>query len=159
MPVVSPAAAEVARSVGRIMRTTNRLKARMATEGQRGEWTAFHLLTALAEFGPLRLSQLAERSHIDPSTLSRQVAILVDDGLIERQVDPHDGRASTVACSEAGTSFLAKKRSHRDEFIAGVMQDWTEADRSHLAELLERFSASLDERLSCAADTLETEIS
>ena len=39
---------------------------------------------------------LAAAVHSDPSTVSRQVAALVRAGLIERQADPEDGRASVL---------------------------------------------------------------
>ena len=58
------------------------------------------LLKALAMHGPRRSSELAAAVHSDPSTVSRQVAALVRDGLIERQADPEDGRASVLVPTE-----------------------------------------------------------
>ena len=45
----------------------------------------------------------------DPSTVSRQVASLVKAGLVERQADPDDGRASILVPTELGR---AKVREH-----------------------------------------------
>ena len=43
--------------------------------------------------GPICASALAEMVQSDPSTISRQVAALVRDGLLKRRADPIDGRA------------------------------------------------------------------
>ena len=50
--------------------------------------SAIMLLKTLAMHGPRRSSELATAVHSDPSTVSRQVAGLVRDGLVERQADP-----------------------------------------------------------------------
>src|SRR5437868_6066116 len=64
--------------------------------------TAMMLLGTLTSIGPVRSNALAEAVYSDPSTISRQVATLVKDGLIERRADPADGRASLLAVTEKG---------------------------------------------------------
>ena len=54
------------------------------------------LLKTLVHHGPSRSSALAAAIHSDPSTVSRQIAAMVRDGLVERMADPEDGRASVV---------------------------------------------------------------
>src|SRR5262245_11500612 len=64
--------------------------------------SAFILLKNLIHMGPSRSSALAAAVHSDPSTVSRQVAALVRDGLVERRADQDDGRASLLAATPAG---------------------------------------------------------
>ena len=61
--------------------------------------SAIILLKTLVLNGPTRSSALAAAVHSDPSTVSRQVAALVRDGLLERQADQEDGRASLIAAT------------------------------------------------------------
>jgi DNA-binding MarR family transcriptional regulator len=97
------------------------------------------LLKALAMHGPRRSSELAAAVHSDPSTVSRQVAVLVRDGLIERQADPEDGRASVLLPTERGLELLAEQRRRMGLALAQVVRTWDPADVTHFLELLERF--------------------
>jgi DNA-binding MarR family transcriptional regulator len=97
------------------------------------------LLKALAFHGPRRSSELAAAVHSDPSTVSRQVAALVRDGLIERQADPEDGRASVLMPTERGLELLAEQRKRMGLALAQVFRTWDPADVNRFLELLERF--------------------
>src|SRR5664279_3483631 len=80
-----------------LMRSFNRAKARMLAAAQHDvEWSAHMVLRCLANDGPMRSSALADCLQSDPSTISRQVAAMVKDGLLERRADPEDGRASLL---------------------------------------------------------------
>ena len=61
-----------------------------------------HLLVALLRHGPQRISQLGDRVGISQGTASTLAEALVRDGLLERQADPHDGRATQVALTTPG---------------------------------------------------------
>ena len=76
------------------------LAASRSTSGDGVEWAAYGLLFQLVNDGPRRSSALAETACVDPSTVSRQVAQLVKAGLVERQSDPEDGRASLLVATE-----------------------------------------------------------
>jgi DNA-binding MarR family transcriptional regulator len=97
------------------------------------------LLKALAMHGPSRSSGLATAVHSDPSTVSRQVATLVRDGLVERMADPEDGRASVLVPTERGLELLAEQRQRLGLALAQVVRKWEPEDVSHFLELLERF--------------------
>src|SRR5438309_441447 len=99
MTSVSPSAAEapgtvddiaaVADTFVALMRTFIRTRSKVLAAAQHDvEWSAHLLLRALSVGGPMRASALAESVESDPSTVSRQVAALVRDGLVERRADP-----------------------------------------------------------------------
>jgi len=97
------------------------------------------LLKALAHTGPRRSSELAAAVYSDPSTVSRQVAVLVRDGLIERQADPEDGRASVLVPTERGLEMLAEQRRRLAFALARVVKQWEPDDVTQFLGLLERF--------------------
>ena len=57
---------------------------------------------------------LAEAVHADPSTLSRQVSALAEQGLISREPDPADGRATLLAITAAGRTVFAERMALRN---------------------------------------------
>lgn len=101
--------------------------------------SAIVLLKALVHLGPSRSSALAEAVHSDPSTVSRQVATLVKDGLIERRADPGDGRASLLAATSAGMELLQAQRARFAVSLARMVSHWEPADLDRFVELFERF--------------------
>jgi DNA-binding MarR family transcriptional regulator len=84
---------------------------------------------------------LAKAVCTDPSTVSRQVATLVERGLVRREADPHDGRISLLVVTELGHQVVAQTRELRAEHLERVMSDWTHTEREEFADRLERFVA------------------
>ncbi|MFC0116157.1 MarR family winged helix-turn-helix transcriptional regulator [Kibdelosporangium aridum] len=101
--------------------------------------TSMVLLGALKQIGPVRSNALAEAVYSDPSTISRQVAALVKDGLIERRADPADGRASLLAVTDEGRALLDARHRQRSCSLARMLAHWSPDDRERFVELLERF--------------------
>jgi DNA-binding MarR family transcriptional regulator len=108
---------------------------------------SFVLLANLNHLGPSRSSALAEAVFSDPSTVSRQVATLVKEGLVERRADPDDGRASVLAVTEAGTRLLEERRLMRNKAIARMLADWSEGDLTAFIEYFERFVGNYERAL------------
>ena len=69
----------------------------------------FDVLAQLAAAdGELRMTELAARTLISRSGLTRRVARLVDDGLVRRANAADDGRGVTVALTGAGVARLTE---------------------------------------------------
>jgi DNA-binding MarR family transcriptional regulator len=119
------------------------------------------LLVRLAKTGPTRASDLAEQICADPSTVSRQVAGLVKGGLLERQADPHDGRASILVITDAGRARIARLVALRGKVFAPLIADWSLADRTRMLHLLERFGtdlvANIDALKTISADVIRAD--
>jgi DNA-binding MarR family transcriptional regulator len=103
------------------------------------------LLSRLVLDGPRRSRDLAEAVHSDPSTVSRQVGNLVSHGLVRREPDPDDGRASRLAATAEGEALFARMRRARNEHLARLLAGWSVADRERLIELLARFGAGIED--------------
>lgn len=137
--------AEVADNITALLRTFGRARAQLMAAAQHDvEWSAHLLLKCLSAQGPMRASALAECLHSDPSTVSRQVAALVKDGLLERQADPEDGRASILVPTPKAADVLEDHNRIRLEHFARVLDAWSDADLHRFATLLSRFNAAYE---------------
>jgi DNA-binding MarR family transcriptional regulator len=104
---------------------------------------AYLLLNRLDQEGPMGVKALACGMGIDSSTVTRQVAPLVESGLVSRATHPEDGRAVVLQLSERGHARLDEVRESRRALMALVTEDWSEDERDAFCTLLTRFNSSL----------------
>ncbi|HQR80269.1 MAG TPA: MarR family transcriptional regulator [Actinomycetota bacterium] len=102
------------------------------------------VLAAVVRRGPIRLSLIAQDSHIDLSTASRHIDTLVRQGLVAKSADPDDARAILVAATPQGREVLSVLLANRSAAIAPALQEWSAADRDLLITLLIRLADDLD---------------
>lgn len=145
---VGPTADDITRlgdSMSRLLRTFSRAKSQfLANATHEVEWSAHVLMRQLVAEGPMRLGALAGCVQSDPSTVSRQVAAMVKDGLIERRADPHDGRASILVATDKARAVYADHQRARDAHYQRMLADWSERDCRRLATLVSRFTEDFD---------------
>ncbi|WP_369256069.1 MarR family winged helix-turn-helix transcriptional regulator [Geodermatophilus amargosae] len=120
----------------RLMRVVHAVKAQ-ATEGR--DRAALVLMFPLVRVGPLRQGALADLVHADPSTVSRHVAVLIEQGLVRRVADATDGRANLLVVTDAGREALEQLRAEREAHLARVTADWSPEDLRTLTSLFARF--------------------
>jgi DNA-binding MarR family transcriptional regulator len=133
----------------RFMRLIHGLKNQHAAEGGRDR-AAHVLLFPLCRVGPLRQSALADLVHADRSTVSRHVTALVEQGLVRRDADDSDGRASVLVVTDAGRAQLDRLRAEREAYLRDVTTGWTD-------EELRTFTVLFDRLLDGIAATLPTD--
>lgn len=138
-------------AVGRLVRTVHRARHRYESV----DLTAFPLLTALVENGPMRAQALAEVVLSDPSTVSRQLAHLVEQGYVLREPDPRDRRACQLVVTPVGQAALDDHRRRRAEYLAGLTAGWPPGESERLAALLERLTTDLTDVLHPNDDLTE----
>jgi DNA-binding MarR family transcriptional regulator len=136
----------------RFMRLVHALKSQVSTADGRDR-AALVLLYPLVRLGPLRQGALAELVHADPSTVSRHVASLVEQGLVRRVADESDGRASRLVVTEAGHAALDALRREREAHLERVTAGWDPADIATLTTLFGRLLDDLAATLPGSADT------
>jgi DNA-binding MarR family transcriptional regulator len=131
----------LARELVRLSRGTQAMRSHLTARGpHQVEWSTYVLLLHLIKEGPQRSSALADAVHVDPSTVSRQVAQLVKAGLAERHADPGDGRACLLVASAEGERLWATMQERRNRSIGMLIADWPAEDVGRLTELLARFN-------------------
>jgi DNA-binding MarR family transcriptional regulator len=129
------------REIGLLLRRSRAISARLARELHPDlDGAAYGLLALLQDTGPLRASTLVTRLGLDKSTVSRQVANLVDLGLVDRAPDPADGRAQVLTSSAEGSARLSRIREVRRARWESDMADWPQDDVARLGELLARLN-------------------
>jgi DNA-binding MarR family transcriptional regulator len=91
-----------------------------------------------------RMSELAEALRIDPSTATRAVQRLVNDGLAVREPSDDDGRVVLVVPSAEGRRRHRAVAKRRIIAISRLLGAFDADERRQLAELLDRFVDELD---------------
>ncbi len=112
-------------------------------EGESIDRSGYWLLVRMSEDGPLRASELADSVELDVSTVSRQLRNLAESGLITKDPDPQDGRASILALTERGTAVLEAVSEARQQALAEGMTGWTDGERTTLTGGLLRLADGL----------------
>ena len=77
------------------------------------------LLNHLLFSGPLTPGEMARHLRRAPSSISEMLEHLCEDGLLERDRDPKDGRRSLIWLSDAGRQALEESRQVLDLAILG----------------------------------------
>ncbi|MCW2956036.1 MAG: DNA-binding transcriptional repressor MarR [Thermoleophilia bacterium] len=101
-------------------------------------------LSVIDRHDGIRLVRVAEILHVDLSVASRQVSQLEALGLVERESDPADRRASILRASDAGRDRVVELRTAYAESMSGDLAGWGDDDVTAFADLLMRFGASLE---------------
>jgi DNA-binding MarR family transcriptional regulator len=104
----------------------------------------FGVLDAIEEHGPSSVSDLANALGVDQPRASRLAARAVDEGLLVRQADQHDGRRTLLRLTASGRRQVDAAHAARREIFAAAMADWPAADRKTFARLLTAFITALD---------------
>jgi DNA-binding MarR family transcriptional regulator len=64
-------------------------------------------------------------------------------GLVMRQTDPDDKRASRISLTKAGQQQLAKLQKARRERLTEALQGWTKTERQQMGALLQRLAQDI----------------
>lgn len=144
-PAKTAAVSDLADRLGQTMHALQRARHQIMTRGGDGaaDWNTRVVLAKIVMSGPKRVTELADLMSTDASTVSRQVAAMVKDGLLERQSDPADGRASLLVATDRGRAAMERFRAERTRQMATLLEDWTPEDCTTLAQLLDRFTTDL----------------
>jgi DNA-binding MarR family transcriptional regulator len=109
----------------------------------RSDPAAVGVLHELARSGPMRISALATVLALDISTTSRHVSGLEADGMVVRQSDPADRRATLMSLSPAGREYLAVAIAERAAVLRTATAAWSDDEIATLHTLLNRLADDL----------------
>ena len=102
-------------------------------------------LTVVERLGPITLGDLAGFERVRPPTMTRIVARLEDDGLVEREPDESDGRVTRLRLSSTGRKLIAKNRTRKDAYLADRLRRLSPRERSRLQAGIRVIQRLLDE--------------
>jgi DNA-binding MarR family transcriptional regulator len=103
----------------------------------RASYLAARTLEATA---PISLKDLAARLGVDASTMTRQIAVMENIGLIHRSADPDDGRVSLIELSPAGRRKMRTVQRARRERLHDLFAGWTKREQLEFGQLIGRFN-------------------
>jgi DNA-binding MarR family transcriptional regulator len=98
----------------------------------------FPLLVGIERFGPIGVVALAEGAGRDHTTVSRQVAKLVELGLVEKRPGA-DARVHEAVITRKGRQMTDALTAARQKLAAPVLAKWSKKDFATLVRLLRRF--------------------
>lgn len=134
---------QVADALGQILRKSSRSRLYgdlTADLGADVDEATYPVLSGLGRFGPLSAAGLGAELGLDRSVVSRHATRLEAGGLLAREPDPHDARASLLVLTDRGGQVVTELRrrlaSHLDEYLGG----WPADEAQAFARALERFA-------------------
>ncbi|MGW7002357.1 MarR family winged helix-turn-helix transcriptional regulator [Streptomyces sp. NPDC054933] len=134
---------DIADALGLLLRrsTRARLYAHL-TEGlgEAVDELTYPVLSGLARTGPLSAADLGREVGLDRTTVTRRADRLETAGLVQRQQDPADGRATLLTLTHQGHDSVAATRQRLATAIEDSLASWPEADTQAFARWLRRFA-------------------
>jgi DNA-binding MarR family transcriptional regulator len=97
-------------------------------------------LSSIDRAGAMTIGELGAAEQVQPPTMTRIVAALVDAGLVAREPDLADRRVAWVRVTPEGAKLLQRSRKRKDEYLAKQLRH---LDPGELA-ILDEAAAILD---------------
>ena len=117
------------------------IRAEMATLGL--TTPKMRALAVLSVMDGLLISQLAVHAIVEQSTLSRALDALQADGLIRRDTDATDSRATRVSITAAGRAAFAQLWPHMAASYADMFRGISDDERRALVATLQKLHANI----------------
>ncbi|MEU9078333.1 MarR family winged helix-turn-helix transcriptional regulator [Kitasatospora sp. NPDC004745] len=146
---------EIADALGLLLRRSSRagLYAHLTDGlGESVDELTYPVLSGLARTGPCSAADLGREVGLDRTTVTRRADRLERGGLLRRESDPADGRATLLALTDRGREAVQVARRRLAARIDDSLASWPQADARAFAHWLQRF---VDEGPFTAADTPE----
>ncbi len=103
------------------------------------------LLCTLWEGEGLTHSELANRLHVSPATITKALERMERTGFLERRADPEDQRISRVYLTKAGREIQESVEEVWTEMEHVTLRGFDEAERKTLERLLQRICENLEQ--------------
>ncbi|GHF78187.1 hypothetical protein GCM10018790_65190 [Kitasatospora xanthocidica] len=138
----NPTGHDIADALGLLLRRSTR--ARVYTRlteglGEAVDELTYPVLSGLARTGPYSAADLGREIGLDRTTVTRRADRLEQAGLLRRQPDPADGRATLLALTDDGRTAVEATRQRLATGIEESLATWPQADAQAFARLLRRF--------------------
>ena len=101
----------IERELARLVRALEAVRQPPRPDGGPAMDRATYLLLDRLAAQPQSVGGLASGLHLDPSTVTRQVAVLLDGRLARRAQDPEGGRAAVIELTAEGKRRLGAERA------------------------------------------------
>jgi len=99
---------------------------------------AIQVLLQLHDGESRSVAELARLARMDAAAVSRQIRILEDEGLIERQSSAHNGRVVLISPTDKGLEVAERLWTLNRSHLADALASWTDEERQTLGTLMVR---------------------
>lgn len=134
MPILSRTslATDLRIAVNRLSRTLRNQKAdTTVTDAQ------FSALARLHRDGAVTLAELSRQDGVTPPSMTKTVAVLMERGLVSKQLHDVDRRKVLIRTTEEGAAFVEETRRRRDGWLTPRLAALTPDERDVLARATE----------------------
>lgn len=129
--------------LSRRLRTLRPVPTEGAGEASPLSLTQFAALAALERHRSMTPRELADHEKVQPPSMTRVIAYLEGQGLVERSPHPTDGRQVVLSVTTAGRDLLAGERRRKEAWLSQRLSELTAEERAILrkaAPILDKLS-------------------
>ena len=107
-----------------LLQATGQLLRRLRTEasGDNLTWSQTVVLGQLAKRGPTTTADLARGEAVKPQSMSATLAALEEQGLVERQTHPSDGRQVLFVLTKSGVAIREARSRLKRRWLSGAIE-------------------------------------
>ena len=135
MPTTTAPALDTAELASRLRLGVTRLARRLRQQAEPGLTpTLLVALSSIERTGPLTIGELCAVEQVQPPTMTRIVAGLVEAGLVTREADPADRRVAWVRATPEGVKLLHRARKRKDAYLESRLRGLTPRELATLDE-------------------------
>jgi len=115
VPAIAPSDTVLA---SRLRLAVTRLARKLRKEAEPGITpTMLAALSSVEQAERLTMRDLCAAEQVQPPTMTRVVAAMVEAGLVAREPDPEDGRVVWVRLTPQGRKLLARSRRRKEAYL------------------------------------------
>ncbi|MGW1890611.1 MarR family winged helix-turn-helix transcriptional regulator [Streptomyces sp. NPDC002004] len=133
---------EIADALGVLLKRSTRLelyRTLTAGLGEAVDELTYPILSGLARSGPCSAANLAPDVGLDRSGVTRRASRLEAAGLVRREPDPGDRRATLLALTSEGERTVELLRRRLSAHIESSLASWPTGEAETFADHLRRF--------------------
>ena len=131
-------------AVTELLSVTGQLTRRLRAVSNTREltWSQVAIMARLEEAGPLTTADLARAESVKPQSMGGTLAAMEEEGLVERQAHPTDGRQILYALTDEGREARRKVRLAKREWLLAAIAQLSQAEQKTLlaaVDIIRRF--------------------
>lgn len=126
-----------------VVRLNRRLRAQREAEAV-VTLTQLSAMASLHRHGAMSPGELAARERVQPPSMTRVIAALVERGFVDRSPHPTDGRQTVVALTGTGRDYVDAEVTARERWLDARLGELSADERDVLyraAEIIDRIAS------------------
>jgi DNA-binding MarR family transcriptional regulator len=129
-------------AVEELLQATGQLLRRLRAEasGDNLTWSQTVVMGQLSKHGPMTTADLARAEAVKPQSMSATLAVLEEQGLVERQPHPSDGRQVLFALTKAGVATRDARMRLKRKWLSSALAQLAPSEMNALLAAVQPIS-------------------